>query len=311
VTIVYALLAGFSNALNVTFQHLGSISSSKKGAGWRFVVSLFKNPLWLAGWAALGGGFVFQALALHDGQMSVVQPLLVTELVFVLLLRRLWLRQAIRSITWWSAAATCISLGVFLASSEPHGGTQYPDSHAWATGAWGTVGVAAVLTILSLRGPVVRRTALAASATALMWALVATLVKTMTDTLTEFGVGGMFLHWPVYALAAAGLGAEVLQQMTLRVGPLSVSQPFLVVVNPIVSIALSVWIFEEYFTTDALRLAVGAVAFAAMCVCVAVLTRTAPATMSSPGRSAPGDSGETEGRAESKARSVNDRRMNG
>ena len=68
------------------------------------------------------------------------------------------------------------------------------------------------------------------------------------------------------------LGAEVLQQMTLRVGPLSISQPLLVVVNPIVSIALSVWIFEEYFTTDVLRIAVGSAAFAAMCVCVVVLT---------------------------------------
>jgi len=34
--------------------------------------------------------FVFQALALHSGQMSVVQPLLVTELVFALILRRRW-----------------------------------------------------------------------------------------------------------------------------------------------------------------------------------------------------------------------------
>lgn len=57
-----------------------------------------------------------------------------------------------------------------------------------------------------MRGTVVRRTALLASAAAVMWALVAVLVKTMTDALTEFGVGGMFAHWPVYALAGAGPG---------------------------------------------------------------------------------------------------------
>ncbi|WP_300612860.1 DMT family transporter [Trebonia sp.] len=279
-TIIYALLAGLCNALNVTAQHLGSISSSKKSKGWRFVVSLLGNPLWLAGWGALAGGFVFQALALHAGQMSVVQSLLVTELVFALGLRRIWLRQSIRGVTWWAAALTCVALSVFLATSEPQGGTHYPASHAWVTGAWGTVGVAALLTLLGMRGSTVRRTALVASATAMMWALVATLVKTMTDTWSEFGVGGMFLHWPVYALAAAGLGAEVLQQTTLRIGPLSVSQPLLVIINPIVSIALSVWIFEEYFTTDVPRLALGSVAFAAMCASAAVLTRTAPTTMS-------------------------------
>ena len=280
-TIFYALLAALCNALNVIAQHLGSIASAEKSKGWRFAVVLLKNPMWLAGWGALAGGFVFQALALHAGQLSVVQPLLVTELVFALALRRLWLRQPIRGVTWSAGALTCASLSLFLAMSEPQGGTQYPDSHAWATGAWGAVGAAAILGLLGLRGPVIRRTALMASAAAVMWALVAVLVKTMTDTLTEFGVGGMFAHWPVYALAGAGLGAEVLHQTTLRVGPLSVSQPLLVIVNPIVSIALSVWIFQEYFTADATRLAIGAVAFAAMCGSVVMLTRTAPSTMSS------------------------------
>jgi hypothetical protein len=279
VTILYALLAALCNALNVIAQHLGSITSAEKSKGWRFVVALLRNPMWLAGWGALAGGFVFQAFALHVGQMSVVQPLLVTELVFALALRRVWLHQSIRGVTWWAAVLTCVCLSVFLATSEPQGGTHYPDSSAWATGAWGTVGAAVVLALLGMRGTVVRRTALLASAAAVMWALVATLVKTMTDTLTEFGVGGMFAHWPVYALAGAGLGAEVLHQSTLRAGPLSVSQPLLVIVNPIVSIALSVWIFEEYFTPDAVRLAAGSAAFIAMCGSAVVLTRTAPPTM--------------------------------
>jgi hypothetical protein len=281
-TILFALLAACCNALNVVAQHLGSLTSAEESKGWRFVVVLLRNPMWLAGWGALAGGFVFQALALHVGQLSVVQPLLVTELVFALALRRVWLRQPIRGVTWWAAVLTCGSLSLFLAMSEPQGGTMYPDSSAWATGAWGAVGAAAILGLLGLRGTVTRRTALLASAAAVMWALVATLVKTMTDTLTEFGVGGMFAHWPVYALAGAGLGAEVFHQATLRAGPLSVSQPLLVIVNPIVSIALSVWIFQEYFTTDAVRLAVGSAAFVAMCGSAVVLARTAPHTISAP-----------------------------
>jgi len=63
------------------------------------------------------------------------------------------------------------------------------------------------------------------------------------------------------------------------VGPWSVSQPFIVVVDPIVSIGLSVWIFRETFTDDAVRLGLAAAAFAGMCVAVTVLVRTAPATM--------------------------------
>lgn len=279
-TIFFALLAAFCNALNVTAQHLASISSTKKSTGWRFIVYLLKNPLWLFGWAALAGGFVFQALALHSGQISVVQPLLITELIFALGLRLVWLRQSIRGTTWSAAAVTCLSLGVFLATAEPQGGTPYPASHVWVAAAGTTVGAAAVLALLGMHGSPGRRTALLASASAIMWALVATLVKTMTDTWSQFGVAGMFLHWPVYALAAAGLGAEVVHQTTLGAGPLSISQPLLVIVNPIVSIGLSVWIFGEYFTTNAARLALGSVAFVSMCAAVVVLTRTAPATMS-------------------------------
>jgi hypothetical protein len=112
-----------------------------------------------------------------------------------------------------------------------------------------------------------------------MWALVATFIKATTDTLTQFGVGGMFTHWPVYALAVGGVAALFLEQAALHVGPLRVSQPFLVIIDPIVSIALSVWLFGERFTADAGVLAVAAVAFAVMCAAVVLLTQTAPATM--------------------------------
>jgi hypothetical protein len=280
VTVFYALLAALGNALNVTTQHAASVSSPKKATGWRLVGYLFRNPLWLLGWIAVAAAFIFQGLALSTGQLSVVQPLLVIELVFALVLRRVWLHQSIRTVTWWAAVVTCLSLTVFLAMSEPKGGHPFPDSHAWVTACVTTVGGAAVLVLLGLRGSPERRAALLGSATAVMWALVAAFIKTTTETLSQFGVAGMFTHWPVYALAAAGLVSEILEQVTLHAGPLSMSQPFLVIVDPIVSIGLSVWIFGEYFTENGLRLTLGSIAFVAMCGAVAVLTRTAPATMS-------------------------------
>jgi drug/metabolite transporter (DMT)-like permease len=281
VTIVYALLAALCNALNVIAQHAASISGPKRDTGWRLVVYLLHNSLWLAGWVVLAGAFVFQALALHAGQMSVVQPLLVTELVFALVLRRAWLHQSIRPVTWWAGLATCLSLALFLATAEPHGGRPVPDSHVWVTVSVATVGAAAALALLGMRGSSARRAALLGSATAIIWALVAAFIKTTTETLSQFGVAGMFTHWPVYALAGAGLTAELLQQATLHVGPLSVSQPLLVIVDPIMSIGLSVWLFGEYFALDAPRLALASLAFAVLIAAVTALTRTAPATMSS------------------------------
>jgi hypothetical protein len=278
-TIVVALAAAFCNALNMVTQHIASISDPGHSKGWRFVRYLLSNPLWLFGWAALAGAFVFQAWALHIGQMSVVQPLLVTELVFALVLRRFWVRQQIRAVTWTAAAATVGTLALFVAVSEPTGGNAIPTSSDWAGAVAATAGTAAILAVCSFRGSPVRRAALLGAAASVSWALVAAFIKSTTDTLTQYGLGGMFTHWPIYALAAAGLSAEYLNQAALHVGPLSASQPVLVVVDPIVSIGLSVWIFGEQFTDDALRIGLAVVAFVGMCAAVLVLVRTAPSTM--------------------------------
>ena len=278
-TVLFALVAALCNALNVTTQHIASTGDPKNSTGWRVVPYLFSNPLWLLGWVALAGAFLFQALSLHRGQMSVVQPLLVTELVFVLVLRRVWIHQTIRAVTWWSAVITCIMLALFVAMSEPQGGNAVPSSHAWRSATVVTVGAAVILALFGMRGSPARRAILLGSSTAIMWALVATFIKTTTETLSQFGLSGMFTHWPVYGLAAAGLAAEILNQAALHVGPLSMSQPFLVIVDPIASIGLSVWVFEEYFTSNAAKLALAALGFSGMCIGVAVLIRTAPPTM--------------------------------
>jgi drug/metabolite transporter (DMT)-like permease len=279
VVIVFALLAAFCNAVNEATQHIASTASPRRSSGWRLVIYLFRSPLWLFGWVALIGAFVFQALALHNGLISVVQPLLATELVFMLVLRRFWIHQTIRPITWGAAALTCASLAVFIVMSEPRGGQPNPVSRHWLTAGLACCAVAAVLAVLARWGSPARRAALYAAAAAVMWALVATFIKAMTDTLTQFGVAGMFTRWPVYALALGSTAAVILQQAALHVGPLRISQPFLVIVDPIVSIALSVWLFGEHFTSDAAVLAVAAIAFAVMCAGVVLLTQTAPATM--------------------------------
>jgi drug/metabolite transporter (DMT)-like permease len=277
--VVFALLAALSNAVNEATQHVASTAAPRRSSGWRLVLYLFRNPLWLLGLVALVAAFVFQALALHDGQISVVQPLLATELVFMLILRRFWIHQSIRLITWGAAAVTCVGLTVFIIAGQPGGGNPAPTSHHWLSAGLACCAVAAVLAVLARWGSPGLRAGLYASAAAVMWALVATFIKATTDTLAQFGVAGMFTRWPVYALAVGGVAALFLEQAALHVGPLRVSQPFLVIIDPIVSIALSVWLFGESFTSDAAVLAVAAVAFTVMCAGVVVLTQTAPATM--------------------------------
>jgi hypothetical protein len=272
----FALAAAFCSAVNLLTQHVASISAPKREKGWRLPLYLVRQPLWLLGWAAAAGTFAFQALALHNGLMSVVQPVLVTELVFVLVLRRVWIHQDVAAAAWASVLVVCLALSVFLIAAEPSGGQPAPQTRQWLSTALVLGGAIAVLTALGRAGPPARRAAVFAAAAGLAWALEATFLKAATDALAAFGIAGLLTRWPVYALIAAGVGGTLLEQAALHVGPLSVSQPILVIINPFASIILSVWLFDERFTNSPAKITVAVVSFAVMAAGVTMLTRTAP-----------------------------------
>ena len=275
-SIVFALAAAFSNALNVVTQHVASTSAPARDKGWRLARYLLRNPLWLLGVGAMVGSFAFQALALYNGRLSVVQAILITELVFSLVIGRLWLRRQVTAPAWVSAAATCAGLTVFLAMSEPQGGHAAPTGGAWMPVIAVTGASVAVMTILAGRGSPLRRGALYASASGLVWALMATFLKSATDMLAAHGPLGVLSHAGVYALVATGIIGTVLTQAALHYGPLAVSQPLMVIVDPVASIILGVWLYGEHFTPAPLRIAAGVVGFAMMAVGVVFLSRTAP-----------------------------------
>ena len=274
--VAFALAAAFSSAVNLITQHAASISAPKREKGWRLALYLLRQPLWLIGWAAAGGTFIFQALALHNGPMSVVQPVLITELVFVLALRRVWIRQQVAAAAWASVSVVCVALAVFLIAAEPSGGQPVPDTKQWLSAVLAFGGAIVVLAALGRTGSPMRRAAAFAVAAALSWAMEATFLKATTDTLTAFGIPGMLIRWPVYALIGAGIAGTVLEQAALHVGPLSVSQPMLVIINPFASIILSVWLFGERFTNSPANIAVAVLSFLVMAAGVVMLTRTAP-----------------------------------
>ena len=275
-TVVFALAAAFANAVNLLTQHSASTAAPKREKGWRLAVYLVRQPLWLLGAIAAVGSFAFQALALHLGQLSVVQPILVTELVFVLVLRRVWIRQDVARAAWAAVFVVCVALAVFLSVAEPTGGHPVPETSEWLSAVSVLGGMIAVLALLGKRGSPVRRAAAFALAAALTWALLATFIKAATETLAMFGIGGMLTRWPVYALAGAAVTGTWLEQAALHVGPLSVSQPALVIIDPFASIALSVWLFDERFTNSPAKIAIAILSFAVMAAGVTVLSRTAP-----------------------------------
>ena len=121
---------------------------------------LLRNPRWLTGSGAQVGAFAFQAVALQLGQLSVVQPLLVAELVMALVLRRVWIRQAVAGTAWAGAAAACAGLAVFIVAAEPRGGHAGPTAGHWTVAIVACVAVVASLVTLARGGSPARRAAL-------------------------------------------------------------------------------------------------------------------------------------------------------
>jgi drug/metabolite transporter (DMT)-like permease len=269
-------VAAFSNALTVVTQHVASTAAPATDKGWRLALFLVRNPLWLVGVGGMVGGFVFQALALYNGRLSVVQSILVVELVFSLVIGLLWLRLRISAAAWASASVTSAGLAVFLVMSEPQGGHPSATSSAWAPMIAILGSVVVVFSVLAGRGSPVRRAALYASASGIVWAMLATFIKSTTDVLAADGPLAMLEHGAVYGIVAAGIAGTVLTQAALHYGPLGVSQPLMVIVNPFVSVILGVWLYGEHFTPAPLRVTLGVLGFAVMVVGVVFLSRTAP-----------------------------------
>jgi multidrug transporter EmrE-like cation transporter len=122
----------------------------------------------------------------------------------------------------------------------------------------------------------IRRAALYAGASGIVWATMATFIKSATDVLATHGPLAMLEHGAVYGIILAGIVGTVLTQAALHHGPLGVSQPVMVIVDPFVSVILGVWLYGEHFNPSPVRVTLGVLGFAVMVVGVVFLGRTAP-----------------------------------
>jgi drug/metabolite transporter (DMT)-like permease len=275
-TVVLALGAALCNAFNVVAQHRASTAEASPRGVAAVTRALLRSPLWWVGSVALIGAFVLQALALHAGELSIVQALLVSEVVIALGLRRFWLGQEIQPAAWFAAALTCGGLALFVDAAEPQGGHAAGTAAAWLWSVLTFGSIAGMLTLLGGRGSPRQRAASYGAAAAVVWAIEATFIKEMTETLASRGVAGMLERWPVYAVIVGGVAGTGLVQAALHVGPLAVSQPLMVAVDPLVSVILAMWIFGEHFTKDPTQIALGCVGFVAMATGIVLLPRFSP-----------------------------------
>ena len=276
--VVFGLLTALANGIMITTQHIASTGRDSPRRGWTLVRYLFHHPLWLFGWLGAVASLVFQALALHFGPLALVQPLLVSELVVALVLRRLWLGQHLQAVAWGSAAATTVALAIFLVVATPHGPTWSPPASRWSAPTAVIATLVVIAIVIARFGSASRRAGGYAVATALLLALEATFIKSATDVLSTRSLGSLLTSWPLDALVVCGVLGLVTEQAALHVGPLKVSQPIIVIVDPLASILLGLAVYREQLTRSSGAIAVAATAFVVVAIGVVIMTRSVPAT---------------------------------
>jgi drug/metabolite transporter (DMT)-like permease len=278
--IVFAILSALSSACSAILQRLAVADrTSQARPVWRTAIDVVRQPAWLLGALFLAGTFGFQALALYFGPLSVVQPVLVLELIFTLGLRAFLLHDNIASRTWSAALMVCLGLAAFLVVASPSEGTGVPSARQWVI-AVATRGLAVlVLLLLSRYGSPARRAALFGAATAVVWSVDAAFVKQTVDVLARTGVAGVLTHWPLYAMIATGVLGTILLQSAYAVGPLAASQATMLIVDPLASIALGIELFHEQLNTGALYVLGAVASLAVLGVGVVMLSIWAPPVM--------------------------------
>ncbi len=247
--------AAFSVATTLKHRSAGAVPDAqdlnlrKVGSLVRATVS---HRLWLAGIAADAIAVSLQVVALHLGGLAVVQPLLVSGLLFAVLLRqasngRVDTRQIIWGLVLTGALAGFL---IVAGTSTQASGPREPLDRAPAVAAAVTgVLFAAICVALGrrMRGHGSAAAALGV-AVGLVYAGTAALIKALTDIGAVHPLS-ILTSWQLYALIAAGAAGLTLNQLAFQAGPLTASLPATATVDPLASIALGVLVYDEHLRT--------------------------------------------------------------
>ena len=276
IAISSALLSAFWAAVGIVVRQRvarGVADTSVTGA-------VVRQPLWWAGTLAAAAGYVFQALALAHGSLLLVQPLLVSSLLFALPIYARLTHDRVTRWEWLWAAVLAVALAVVVIVGDPAAGHARGSLDAWTVVAL-VMGPLLALCVLGARiwrgrppAPVLLAVVAGSSL-----ALFAVLTKGVVVLLGHHGFGAVLAAPEFYAWILAALAGMVFQQSAFRAGALTASLPTMYVAKPMVASVLGVGVLGETLNADGPEMGVLAAAVVVAVVATAALARGEAATI--------------------------------
>ena len=214
------------------------------------------SPMWLGGTAILAGGLGLHTFALHEGPLTLVQPLLILGLLFALPASRLVGGPPLCPVDFGWAALLVASVATFLVTATPASqpAKDLDTGPALVVFALSAGGVLACLAIARAMDRRLAATMLGAGA-GIALAGSAALLKVCGNILAR-SAPGLLASWQLYALIVVGGSGLAMSQMAYRAGPMTASLPATNAMNPILSVIIGWGVFDERFRLGALAVSV-------------------------------------------------------
>jgi drug/metabolite transporter (DMT)-like permease len=242
---ILAILAAISFALAATLWQRAAVAAGISAGDAHGFAGLLANPVWLAGLVAQTLGVLLQAAALDRGRVAIIQPLLVTSIIWAMPLGYFLTNQTITRRHILGAAVVVVGLAVFASVGDPAGGVDDAPTSDWIA-AFLVIGTAcAALLLFSRRGGLSARAAVLGATAGMLYGVSATLMKPVVENLHESGAVAVLESWELWVMALTGLVGFYLQQLSLATGRLVTSVATVSVANPVVSVLLGVLVLQE------------------------------------------------------------------
>ena len=290
-SLALAALAAACNATSSVLQRKANLAGAdQRPLSIRTAGQVLRRPAWLFGLLAMIVSFALQASALHIGQLSAVEPVLVIELPLTLLLAARVFRHGLRVRDWVGVAGMTVGLAALIGALSPaHGNPAGVAPSTWLVAMLATaIPIGGLwLWALLVRGGL--RSALFGVAAGAGFGLTAALIKAAVGALASDGVDAMLRTWQPYAFMVTGILSVWLVQNALHSGALVAAQPGITLLDPVVSVLWGVLVYRE--TVNSGPIAVVAVAGAVLMAASVFVLARAQALESGGGRADPGDAG--------------------
>src|SRR5262249_29040041 len=209
------------------------------------ILLLLTRWVWLLGLAAQIVGVVLQAAALDRGRVSIIQPLLVTTVIWALPLGYFLTQQTIGAREVAGAGIIVVGLALFALFGDPAAGVNDASTSDWVASILVISAACVGLLVFANRGSLSTRAALLGTVAGLLYGLSATLMKPVVEGLHTDGLGGVLGGWEFWIWGAAGVVGFLFQQLSLSTGKLVPSVATVSVANPVVSVMLGALVLGE------------------------------------------------------------------